>query len=245
LDSVIYRSDDQTIALMWQLVQRVLPDHGRTTGGIVDWEDRLRKPGLFPGVCLVPVIPRGSAQGKSAYVILRHFEKRLGVSSDLMARAEDIGSLVSNGVQAIVFVDDLLATGSQFITEFATPYNLAKVPTTTSLIYAPLVAHVDGVNKIAQSLPNVSVATVELLGSQHAIFGPNGRSFFDGSNKPEAAWNLYSTILASRGIVLSASDRRGFGELELAFFFEHAAPDNSLPIFWWKSCPNWKPLFYR
>jgi hypothetical protein len=162
-----------------------------------------------------------------------------------LARAQDIGSLVAKGIQAIVFVDDLLGTGTQFVDEFATPYKLAEVPKTTRLIYAPLVAHVDGIDKITKSLPNVSVAAAEVLGPQHAIFGPNGRPFSDGLNTPEGAWRLYSSILASRGIMLSASNKRGFGELELAFFFEHAAPDNSLPIFWWKDCLNWKPLFYR
>jgi hypothetical protein len=246
LDSVIYRSDEQTIALMRQLIQRVLPDHGRTTGGITDWEDRLRKPGLFdPGIRLVPVIPCGSAQGKSAHVILRQFEKRLGVPSRLMARAEDISSLVATGVDTFLFVDDLLGTGNQFVDDFARPHGLGVAPKTIRFIYAPLVAHVDGINHIAQSLPNISVAAAELLGPQHAIFGADSRSFNDGTNTSKAAWNVYANILASRGITLNASQLRGYGALELAFFFEHAAPDNSLPIFWWKDCPHWKPLFYR
>jgi len=41
LDSVIYRSEAQTVALMRQLVQRALPDHGRATGGVSDWDVRL------------------------------------------------------------------------------------------------------------------------------------------------------------------------------------------------------------
>ncbi len=246
LDSIIYRSEDQTIALMRQLVQRSLPDHGRASGGIVDWDERLHPPPSHePRVRLVPVIPHGSPQGKSAHVILRLFEKRLGVPASVLARPEDIAALVRDGIDAIVFVDDLLGTGTQFVNDFATPYDLAQLSSRSCLIYAPLVAHEDGIDFIGRTLSNVTVAAAEVLRPEHAIFGAACRTFTDGANTPRAAWDLYSQILASRGITLDASLRRGFGELELAFFFQHAAPDNSLPIFWWKDCPNWKPLFYR
>lgn len=245
LDSITYRSEDQTIALMRQLVQRVLPDHGRATDGIVDWQELLHPAASNPRIRLVPVVPFGSAQAKSAHVILRLFEKRLGVPEEVLAKPEDIVSLVSSGVEAIVFVDDLLGTGTQFVKDFAIPYGLGNLGTNTRLIYAPLVAHEDGVAHIHSNLPNVSVASAETLGPSHAIFGAPGRTFIDGRNSSESAWSLYSNILATRDIVLDASSRRGFGELELAFFFKHAAPDNCLPIFWWNQSANWKPLFDR
>jgi len=245
LDSITYRSDEQTIALVRQLVQRVLPDHGRATGGIVDWQERLHPTLYDPRVRLVPVIPHGSAQAKSAHVVLRLFEKRLGVPPQVLAKPEDITALVASGMEAIVFVDDLLGTGTQFVNDFAVPYGLGSVGTSTRLIYAPLVAHEDGVSHIHSTLGNISVTSVETLGPSHAIFGSQGRTFNDGLNSPESAWQLYSNILSTRGIILDSSSRRGFGELELAFFFEHAAPDNCLPIFWWNKSVNWKPLFYR
>jgi hypothetical protein len=245
LDGITYRSDDQTIALMQQLVQRVLPDLGRASGGIVDWQERLH-PTLYDSrVRLVPVIPPGSAQAKSAYVILRLFEKRLGVPRRVLAKPEDIETLVASGMEAIVFVDDLLGTGLQFVNDFAVHYRLGSIAAGTRLIYAPLVAHEDGIAYIRSRLPNVSVASSETLGASHAIFGSHGRTFNDGLNSPESAWHLYLNILSTRGIVLDPANQRGFGELELAFFFEHAAPDNCLPIFWWSKAANWKPLFFR
>ena len=148
-------------------------------------------------------------------------------------------------MEAIVFIDDLLGTGTQFVTEFAVPHHLMALGTRTHLIYAPVVAHDDGIQYIRNNVPNVFVTSAETLGASHAIFGSKGRTFGDGVNSPLSAWKLYSDILSSGGIVLDASERRGFGELELAFFFEHAAPDNSLPIFWWNRSANWKPLVYR
>ena len=245
LDNVIYRSDDQTLALMRQLVQRSLPDLGRTTGGITDWEERL-KPNLYDSrIRIIPVVPHGSPQGKSAHLILRLFEKRLGIPASLLAKPEDTSNLIASGVEAIVFVDDLLGTGTQFVDDFAIPYKLDQVCGNTRLIYAPLVAHTEGIQHISTKLPNINVTSAEVLGGAHAVFGNTGRTFGDGINTPHSAWKLYSDILASRGIILDASSRRGFGELELAYFFEHAAPDNCLPIFWWNKTPGWKPLFYR
>ncbi len=245
LDSITYRSEDQTIALMRQLVQRVLPDHGRASGGIVDWQERLRPASSDPGVRLVPVVPFGSAPGKSADVILRLFARKLHVPRRVFANPEDIASLVAGGMEAIVFVDDLLGTGTQFVKDFAIPYGLGNLGTNTRLIYAPLVAHDDGVAHIHSNLPNVSVASAETLGPSHAIFGAGGRTFKDGLNSPQSAWSLYLNILSTRGIVLGSSIHRGFGALELAFFFEHAAPNNCLPIFWWNQPAKWKSLFDR
>ena len=245
LDNVTYRSEDQTIALMRQLVQRILPDHGRATGGIVDWQERLVTTRYDPRIRLVPVVPFGSAPGKSADVILRLFARKLHVPRRAFANPEDIASLVAGGTEAIVFVDDLLGTGTQFVKDFAIPYGLGNLCTNTRLIYAPLVAHEDGVAHVHYKLPNVAVASAETLGPSHAIFGAGGRAFKDGLNSPQSAWSLYLDILSTRDIVLGPSIHRGFGALELAFFFEHAAPNNCLPIFWWGQPAKWKPLFDR
>jgi hypothetical protein len=245
LDNVIYRSTDQTLALMRQLIQRVLPDHGRVTNGIINWQERLNATLYDPGVRIIPVIPPKSPQGKSAYVILRHFEKRLGINKKILARPEEIPTLLAQGIETIVFIDDLLGTGTQFVTEFAIHYALGLPKYHTKLIYAPLVAHDEGINNIQTSFPHISIASAEILGRTHALFGAQGRAFNDGINTPQSAWNFYADILKTRNINLDSSSLRGFGELELAFFFEHAAPDNCLPIFWWNSSPNWKPLFYR
>jgi hypothetical protein len=93
--------------------------------------------------------------------------------------------------------------------------------------------------------PQLKLAPVELLGEEHSIFAPASIAFDDGVNTPEAAERFYLSILASRGITLYGSDRRGYGGLELAYAFSHAVPDNCLPILWYSHSPNWQPLFDR
>lgn len=242
LDKLIYRSEDQTLSLMRQLLQRSLPDHGDAVGGITDWEERLGRSLFDTKVRMIPVIPHGTPQAKSAHIILRMFEKRLNVDKSRLAAAEELPQLAASGVDTILFIDDLLGTGTQFVEEFAIPHHLNTAPASLRLIYAPLVAHQEGLKMIADNVPSVSVVSAEILGPEHAIFGPNGNTFGDSVNSAVSAWNFYRELLHGRGI---GTALRGFGDLELAFFFEHATPDNSLPIFWWNNSPQWKPLFHR
>ena len=63
LDSLIYRSEDQTIALIKQLYQRVLPDLSRQTNAPVvsseNWQDLLsRNAAVDPHIRLIPVRKR-------------------------------------------------------------------------------------------------------------------------------------------------------------------------------------------
>jgi hypothetical protein len=51
--------------------------------------------------------------------------------------------------------------------------------------------------------------------------------------------------MSRNGFDLTGSDRRGYGHFELVYAFEHAAPDNSLPILWWRFAPGWQWLFDR
>jgi hypothetical protein len=49
-------------------------------------------------------------------------------------------------------------------------------------------------------------------------------------------------MLYNRGIVLGEGNKYGFGNLELTFAFEHAAPDNSLHVIHMRN-ENWHELF--
>jgi hypothetical protein len=59
------------------------------------------------------------------------------------------------------------------------------------------------------------------------------------------ARDFYYDLLDERQIRIDGPDRRGFGHYEIAYAFQHAVPDNSLPILWWSHSEHWKPLFDR
>ena len=175
LDNVIYRSDDQAHALIRQLFQRSLPDFGRSTGGIVDWEERLFHKHSNPDVAIVPVVPIGRAAGTSGHIVSRMLEKRFDVNPS-MFKTPEVGLGLFGKVNTIVFIDDILGTGNQFVTEFIWPNGLSDDTHGTKLIYAPLVAHHEGIDRIKKDLPHIDVVCAERLVSNHGLFSPNNQT---------------------------------------------------------------------
>jgi hypothetical protein len=111
--------------------------------------------------------------------------------------------------------------------------------------YIPLVAHATGMATLRSGLAGLRVVTVEMLDSSHSLFNRKCKCFHDGVNTPDSAKEFYYDLLRRKNIDISGPNRRGFGHLELAYVFSHAAPDNSLPILWWPYSDSWSPLFNR
>lgn len=245
LDSLIYRSDAQTIALMRQLFCRVVPDCAR--------EDRL-SPQLNncyfslrgmgdPRIRVVPVIPPNSPPTKSGPTIARHLKRTLRFNEAWIIYPDDVKRQLQHA-DAFVFVDDFLGTGTQF-NDFLADTGLAAYVSSSCFIYASLAAHSLGLSNLTQAFPDLHVVTVETLDDSHALFHDTGGSFPDEVNSCETAKQFYYDLLDDRGFNIVGPDRRGFGHFEIVYAFEHAVPDNSLPILWWNELPQWRPLFDR
>jgi hypothetical protein len=249
LDGLMYRSKDQTLALIKHMLQRTLPDLMRLDPPGVptptDWPAALAVPGRRgdPGVRLVTAVTQSDPPTKSAHHVGRLLKRHFSVSEDWIIKAWDIGDHFSRGVRIFIFIDDFLGTGDQF-EKF---YNVENIISHSGIYaaYVPLVAHAGGIAYLKQHLPIVRVKSVELLTESHAFFHVASKSFEDGINTPDLARSFYYDLLGNRGINLTTSDRGGFGGLELAYIFEHAAPDNCLPILWWRHSSLWTPLFDR
>lgn len=91
LDSLIYRSKNQTLALIRQLFQRTLPDSTRLDpspiGHIEDWQFLLRSksPKGDPSIRLVAAVTSDDPPGKSAHVMARYMMQDL--SLDLLQKS--------------------------------------------------------------------------------------------------------------------------------------------------------------
>jgi len=249
LDSLIYRSEPQTIALIAQMLQRTLPDLVRLDptplGAIDDWKDRLgRGHGAEPGIRLVPVAKRTDPPTKSANHIARLMKRYFSIDESLIIHASDIPLHAAQGAEVFIFIDDFLGTGLQF-EEFYTAERLNTALATKYTACVPLVAHQSGIRHLGSLYPNLRVRTVEPLDESHSLFSDQANCFKDEVNTPNGAKQYYYELLQRKGLNISGPDRRGFGHLELAYAFSHAVPDNSLPILWWGETPGWSPLFDR
>ena len=245
LDALIYRSKEQTIALAKQLFQRVLPDLQRSThiaqalGSVYDGLKGIAD----PNVRLVPVTVPGRPV-QSGPSVGRILQRGLRFSKEWFVDCSAVTDRLTDG-HAVIFIDDFLGTGTQFV-EFVCSTGLHAAIETGKCVYVPLVAHKDGIEHLktvySYKLP---IAAVEVLDESHALFHEEAGSFPDGENTAEVARNFYYWLLADRGIGLSGEDRRGFGCFELAYAFDHGVPDNSLPLLWWAGSASWQPLFDR
>ena len=244
LDSLIYRSESQTIALSRQLFQRSLPDIVRSDplpiSHVSDWLSLLGG-NVDPLIRVVPVIGDNDPPTKSGFLIARLLKRALHVNKAWIINPGDI-PIHASSAKVLLFVDDFLGTGNQF-TQFVA--GLKDYCETHYVIYAPLTAHDDGIKTIRSKFPNLRIVCGEQLRVSHNVFHPDSGCFDDGTNTPAAALEFQTSLLEKFGITLERECQLGYGGAGLAYSFQHACPDNCLPLFWWSRTPAFTPLFDR
>jgi hypothetical protein len=249
LDSLIYRSEKQTISLMEQLFQRTLPDllrrHPPPGGCSIPWGVSLRSPsfGPYPSVCIVPVIRWGDPPTKSGPALARLYRRHLHLTEQWMIWPWQIDAAKKVGFSQFLFIDDFLGTGEQFC-EFAKQFGLSTSLQGCYAVYAPLAAHKDGISMVQKCLPDLHVVTVEAIDNSYSLFSEESPWFNDGLNSPPMARDYYDALVATLQLPIKSDALRGYGKLSLAYAFNHATPDNCLPIIWSEGI-GWKPLLER
>lgn len=247
LDALIYRSADQTRALMVQLFQRALPDAMRRRNAPSevsdDWLDRLRGLQSDPGVRIVPVIRLSDPPTKSGPLVCRQMKRLLGLNDRWMIWPGQVPRARRSGIKVFLFVDDFLGTGFQF-RRFLDSMGPLEPAADEWFIYAPLIAHEKGLSRITKKTPFMTLAPVETLDESYSVFSPASPHFDDGENCFESAKNFYLEFLQSRKFTGLGRMTLGYSNLSLVLAFEHATPNASLPILWLPR-PSVRPLFAR
>jgi hypothetical protein len=247
LDSLIYRSDDQTTALVIQLFQRSIPDH------VVvdplpnplsrDWLQTLR--GMAePGIRLVTAVKQADKTYKSAHIVSRLMKRQMSINPRWIVKPWEIDTDLRRRVSTFVFIDDFLGTGVQF-NQLIQAESLEPLINSHYVMYAPFAAHEKGVADLKTLYPTLRVVASENLDKGHGLFNVESRCFDDGTNTPESALEYYTEVLSRKGIAVRDENRIGFGGLGLAYVFEQAVSDNNLPLLWKVGNHDWEPLFPR
>jgi hypothetical protein len=250
LDFLIYRSEPQTLAMIEQLFTRILPDlhikYPMPIEPIDDWITHLSRtnPYFEPGLRFVAVVKHGDHPGKSGDIIARDFKRKFNINQRLLIDATQVVDCYRNGVHCFIFIDDFLGTGDQF-KEVIESQNIHYILPYVYTAYTPLTAHITGVQAIERNFPSVYVSPVETLTAAYSVFNDACHCFVDGTNDAASAKKFYCELLKRKGIEQQGANRLGYGGLELAYVFNHAVPDNCLPLFWWYATPDFNPLFDR
>jgi hypothetical protein len=142
LDSLIFRSDTQTDALLKHLFQRPLVDLTRRDppkfGPISNWIERLRSDSA--DITLVAAIGQHDRPHKSAHLVSRLMKRNLGINPNLISKPWEITPINVRADQVIIFIDDFLGTGDQF-EKLIKREGLEWLFSAAYVVYAPFAAH--------------------------------------------------------------------------------------------------------
>ena len=189
----------------------------------------------------------------SGYAYSRRARQLLDIAESQVVTSRDaLDRLLSGGPGAVVFVDDFVGSGSQFVTSWHRTWTLsdgrehsfAQLARTSSarFYYCPLICTASGFDAIRLDCPEVGVTPAHLLSPQYNLLSPDCHLW------PEHLRGTAASFIeaASRRAGIpewGTSGWRGFHELGLGIAWETSVPDATLPIFHWET--NWQPLMRR
>lgn len=247
LENLTFRSEAMVGSAISHILQCILPCELRRLGlslsSVDDFVNSISRGDASYPVRFIEINdPKGLQPGKSGSVIMRELHRLGGVSNRLMCLPQNLASLPPS-VQCLVFIDDMLGTGTQFAS-FAATYKLQELAAYRKLLYCPLAAYKAGLQTLAGKCPWLKIVPVEVFDEQHC--------FFRGEKIRKNIWAIdhQNEIADVRQHMKSLCDRAGISPkagaymLDLLIGFHHATPNNTLQIMYADS-PTWHNLLTR
>ena len=215
-----------------------------TVNGMVeDLSKELRK--IFnDDLSSVKAYPLGNSPGSSGGNFLYSLCKDLGIGESL-APYEPFSDIDLTHIKALVFIDDIIASGNQ-ATRFAKKY-LSGLD--VDKYYITLFAFEEGLKKVRANAGFTKVISADSLSVEDKAFSPQSH-YFKGSDDPDIRERL-KNICLKYGKRLYPAHPLGYDDSQSLLVFPHNVPNNTLPIIWAgpesESAPGeiWKPVWKR
>lgn len=206
------------------------------------WED-LKNFGYFT---TIDKDHNGTASG---YIYLRKTKHVLGISQTrILVKQDVIEKLQAKQIKYLIFVDDFLGSGEQFIEawEYKDPSkghnisyaDLLKDNADVKVFFLPGLACRKGMKKITDEYEYISIFAGNILDEKYNIFHKDTHLI------PESQKQNISDVVMEASNRAGIINWKGWGDLGLTIAFHHNIPDGSLPLLWW-SHNNWQPLMER
>jgi hypothetical protein len=189
----------------------------------------------------------------SGYIFARLARDFLGIDqTQILSPAEVVESMIRNPRQGVVFVDDFVGSGNQFLSTWTREYPVGAhqysfkaisdaSPTPNSIFYAPIICTEKGKAAIASAAPTVRVVAAHVIGTRYSVLSPDSIIWGDMSNEGPS---FVREASARAGIPHKNGGLgcwTGFHSLGLALAFEHGWPDSTIPLLYFDE-NGWKPL---
>lgn len=196
-----------------------------------------------------PVMGERPNPTDSGHLLCRKVRQLLGIPESNILTWEQALDAASKG-QPIVFVDDFVGSGDQFITywqrEDLDRRSFKSLSSSPSFVatYLTLVATRTGQDRIHSTIPSLALCAGHLLDSDSTVFSTSG----DATPDVSSLLDKYAPRLTpSETYIAGNADylKYGYKRVGLLFGFEHSIPDATLPIFWSRGANSWEPLVER
>ena len=180
--------------------------------------------------------------------------RSFGIPEERIMSPEQAFNQIQRGFNgAVVFVDDFVGSGNQFIETwcrpFRTPYESfsALAPASQAkFYYCPAFCTQLGWNRISCACPEVAVNPGVFIPNNYGALAHD--SIVWPSRLRSTAEEFVRSASARAGIPdtggTEAEDWRGFASLGLTIAYEYSVPDATLPIMYWDD-DGWRPLMRR
>lgn len=243
LDSFIFRSRTQVEALLKAALisHEMTGDHGDSDNFIIE---SLGSRSVDPLIRLVPVIRFDQPPTKSGCYVLRRLAKSLKICDKWMIWPQRLIDEPET-LSTIILVDDFCGSGDQF-KKFIKLTNFKEVLSARPncrVIYITVAAHRHGIESIKQEFPMVEFIAGEILGEEHHFFTGSmlDRIKVDGiANRLKSDYDRIAVDVGLGGSL----GFYGYQDQGLTYAFDHGAPNNTLPIFWFENT-KWTSLVNR
>jgi hypothetical protein len=187
----------------------------------------------------------------SGYAFARMARQQLNLDeSQIMSNREAIQFILDHGPTPVVFVDDFVGSGDQFITTWerdieivggnsASFKKLSRIGGSV-YCYCPLFIVEMGRTALSRECPDVRLSPAHYIPTNYSALSDDSIVWPDHL-RPTALEFLQT---ASRRAGVNDPEWMGYRGQGLTLAFEHGVPDATLPIFY--SCEGeWKPLIRR
>lgn len=204
----------------------------------------------LPNAVFTPVSGETPNPTDSGYFLCRRTRQVLNVDESQIKIASEALKAAENG-QPVVFVDDFIGSGDQFLTTWqdrstGTSFEAVQSKAGFAAIYVSLVGTETGIANIGLRAPAVAVCVTHKIDNRGTLWGlqastPSLYSQIDSLLKK------YTPRLTPQDTYMHQKQylTYGYKHRGLFFAFEHSVPDATLPIFWCRGTNNWEPLIER
>lgn len=183
----------------------------------------------------------------SGYAFDRRARQKLQIPQEhIVEPAEAVERLARGSTTPVVFVDDFVGSGDQFVKTwrrvYQTPAGTHAFASLASngaglFYYCPLICTAQGLRTIQAACRGLAVRPTHVLPPEYSANHP-ASLVWPAPLRPSATAFIEG---ASRRAGVPEHHIWGYTNLALLLAFEHGVPDATLPLMWWEE-NGWVPL---